>query len=177
MQDDVSDGVQWLIDNGIADPDKVAIYGASYGGYAALAGLTFTPDLYACGISYVGPSNLFTLLDNLPAYWEPEKEMMYETIGHPKQDSSLLCKVSPVFHVSSITAPLFIAQGANDVRVTKVESEQMVEALRSKGVDVVYMLKEDEGHGFRLEENRLEFYQALCGFLETYMPASPPDKP
>jgi dipeptidyl aminopeptidase/acylaminoacyl peptidase len=172
MQDDISDGVDWLVNKGIANPKKIAIYGASYGGYAALAGLTFTPDLYACGISYVGPSNLFTLLENLPAYWEPEKEMMYEMIGHPVEDSALLHAISPAFHANQIKAPLFIAQGANDVRVTEIESEQMVQALRNRGVDVVYMLKENEGHGFRLEENRLEFYKAFCGFLEDNIPAA-----
>lgn len=171
MQNDLSDGVQWLIDNGIADPDRIAIYGASYGGYAALAGLAFTPDIYACGIDYVGPSNLFTLLANLPAYWEPEREMMYEMIGDPIKDSSLLASVSPVLHAENIKAPLFIAQGANDPRVTELESQQMVDALRNRNINVVYMLKENEGHGFRLEENRLEFYKAMCGFLFMHMPA------
>jgi dipeptidyl aminopeptidase/acylaminoacyl peptidase len=171
MQNDLTEGVNWLVAKGIADPDRIAIYGASYGGYAALAGLTFTPNQYTCGISYVGPSNLFTLLENLPAYWQPEKEMMYEMIGNPVSDSALLHQVSPVFHADRINDPLFIAQGANDVRVTEMESRQMVDALRNKGVEVVYMLKENEGHGFRLEENRFEFYKALCGFLQLHMPA------
>lgn len=172
MQDDITDGVNWLIQQGIADPNRIAIYGSSYGGYAALAGLTFTPDLYACGIDYVGPSNLFTLLENLPAYWEPEKEMMYEMIGHPVKDSALLASISPVLHAENISAPLFIAQGANDPRVTVLESQQMVEALHNRNINVVYMLKENEGHGFRLEENRLEFYKAMCGFLATHIPAA-----
>jgi len=171
MQDDITDGVNWLIDNKVADPKRVAIYGASYGGYAALAGMTFTEDLYACGVSYVGPSNLFTLLENLPAYWEPEKEMMYEMIGHPVADSALLYDISPAFHADRIKSPLFIAQGANDVRVTTIEAEQMVSALEKNKVEVVYMLKENEGHGFRLEENKLEFYKALCGFLDEHIPS------
>lgn len=171
MQDDLTDGVNWLVQQGIADPERIAIYGSSYGGYAALAGLTFTPDLYACGIDYVGPSNLFTLLANLPAYWEPEKEMLYEMIGHPVKDSALLAEVSPVLHADKIVAPLFIAQGANDPRVTELESQQMVDALLNRNIHVVYMLKENEGHGFRLEENRLEFYKAMCGFLALHMPA------
>lgn len=176
MQKDLTEGVNWLVEKGIADPERIAIYGASYGGYAALAGLTFTPDQYACGISYVGPSNLFTLLENLPAYWQPEKEMIYEMIGNPVSDSALLHRVSPVFHADEINDPLFIAQGANDVRVTEIESRQMVDALRNKGVEVVYMLKENEGHGFRLEENKLDFYKALCGFLQLHMPADSPSK-
>lgn len=170
MQDDISDGVQWLIDSEIADPERIAIFGSSYGGYAALAGVTFTPDLYTCGIAYVGPSNLFTLLNNLPSYWEPEKEMLYEMIGHPVKDSLLLYNASPVFHAENIQVPLFIAQGGNDPRVNKIESEQMVDALRNNNVQVVYMLKENEGHGFKLEENRLEFYQAMIGFLQQHMP-------
>lgn len=169
MQHDITDGVNWLIDQGIADPKRIGIYGASYGGYAALAGLTFTPELYSCGVSYVGPSNLFTLLENLPAYWEPEKEMMYEMIGHPERDSALLRMISPAFHSERIRSPLFIAQGANDVRVTQIEAEQMVKALEANQVEVVYMLKDNEGHGFRLEENRLEFYRVLCGFLQEYL--------
>lgn len=169
MQNDISDGVEWLINEGIADPENIAIYGASYGGYAALAGATFTPDLYVCAIDYVGPSNLFTLLNNLPSYWEPEKEMMYEMIGDPKKDSLLLVAASPVFHVENITIPLFIAQGANDPRVNKTESEQMVDALRQRNIDVVYMLKTNEGHGFKLEENRLEFYKTMMGFLAANM--------
>lgn len=169
MQNDITDGVNWLIQNGIADKERIAIYGSSYGGYAALAGATFTPDLYACAIDYVGPSNLFMLLNNLPSYWEPEKEMMFEMIGHPVRDSILLHDVSPVFHAENITIPLFIAQGANDPRVNKQESDQLVDALRSRDVEVVYMLKENEGHGFRLEENRLEFYKAMMGFLEEHL--------
>ena len=169
MQNDITDGVNWLIQNQIADKDRIAIYGSSYGGYAALAGATFTPDLYTCAIDYVGPSNLFMLLNNLPSYWEPEKEMMFEMIGHPVRDSILLHDVSPVFHAENITIPLFIAQGANDPRVNKDESNQLVDALRNRNVEVVYMLKENEGHGFRLEENRLEFYKAMMGFLEEHL--------
>ena len=137
-----------------------------------MAGVTFTPDVYACGIAYVGPSNLFTLLNNLPSYWEPEKEMLFEMIGHPVADSVLLYNASPVFHTENIKVPLFIAQGGNDPRVRKEESEQMVDALRSRDQHVVYMLKENEGHGFKLEENRLEFYKAMMGFLAEQMPAT-----
>lgn len=165
MQNDLSDGVAWLIERGIADPQGIAIYGASYGGYAALAGLTFTSDLYACGVSYVGPSNLFTLLNSFPPYWELGRTQAYATIGDPVADKDLLKAVSPVFHAEQIKAPLFVAQGANDPRVKKAESDQIVEALRSRGVEVRYMVKENEGHGFRNEENQIEFYRALEAFL------------
>ncbi|MCL1941489.1 MAG: S9 family peptidase, partial [Synergistaceae bacterium] len=169
MQDDVSDGVKWLIKEGIADPERVAIYGGSYGGYAALAGMTFTPELYACGISYVGPSNIFTLLESIPPYWEPMREMQYETIGDPVKDKELLTQVSPLFHADRINAPLFVAQGANDPRVKKAESDQIVDAVRKHGKDVVYMVKDNEGHGFHNEENRFDFYREMEKFLAEHL--------
>lgn len=165
MQDDISDGVKWLIAEGIADPKRVAIYGGSYGGYATLAGLTFTPELYACGVDYVGVSNLFTFQNSIPPYWEPFKEMLYEMVGHPQKDSLLLRDASPVFHVDNIKSPLLVAQGLNDPRVNKNESDQMVEALKKKGIDVPYMVKDNEGHGFRNEENRFDFYGAMEQFF------------
>ena len=165
MQDDISDGVKWLIEQGIADPKRVGIYGGSYGGYATLAGLTFSPELYACGVDYVGVSNLFTFQASIPPYWEPFKEMIYEMVGHPQKDSLLLRDASPVFHVDNIKAPLLIAQGLNDPRVKKSESDQMVEALKKKGIDVPYMVKDNEGHGFRNEENRFDFYGAMEQFF------------
>ena len=169
MQDDVTDGVHWLINEGIADKDRIGIYGGSYGGYATLAGLTFTPELYACGVDYVGPSNIFTLLNSLPPYWELYRQMFYEMVGNPEDDKELLEEISPVFHVDKIKAPLFVAQGANDPRVKQAESDQIVEALQSKGIDVQYMLKENEGHGFHNEENRMEFYNAMIEFLNKHM--------
>ncbi len=169
MQDDITDGVYWLIDQGIADPDRIAIYGGSYGGYATLAGLAFTPDLYAAGVDYVGVSNLFTLLKTIPPYWEPQLDMFHEMMGHPIEDSLMMVQVSPVFHADSIKAPLFVAQGANDPRVNINESDQIVEALESRGVDVQYMVKEDEGHGFRNEENRFDFYRAMIEFLDEHL--------
>ena len=169
MQDDITDGVMWLIDEGIADPDRIAIYGASYGGYATLAGLTFTPDLYACGVDYVGVSNIFTLLETLPPYWELGRQMMYEMIGNPETEKDLLTAASPIFHVDSIKVPLFVAQGANDPRVKQAESDQIVEALSSRGVDVPYMLKENEGHGFSNEENKFDFYREMERFLTKHI--------
>lgn len=169
MQDDITDGVNWLIEKGIADAKKVAIYGASYGGYAVLAGLAFTPDLYACGIDYVGVSNIFTLLASIPPYWKPMLEMMYEQVGDPEKDKDLLERISPVFHSDKIKAPLFIAQGANDPRVNKAESDQMVEAMKKRGIEVQYMVKDDEGHGFYNEENRFDFYRAMEKFLSEHL--------
>jgi len=169
MQDDITDGVNWLISEGIADPDRVAIYGASYGGYATLAGLTFTPDLYACGVDYVGVSNLFTFIETIPPYWELYRQMFYEMVGHPEIDKQLLTEGSPALNVEKIKAPLFIAQGANDPRVKKSESDQMVEALKNQGVDVPYMVKENEGHGFHNEENKFDFYRAMTEFLDKHL--------
>ncbi|MBN2807028.1 MAG: S9 family peptidase [Prolixibacteraceae bacterium] len=172
MQDDITDGVNWLIEQGIADPKKVAIYGGSYGGYATLAGLAFTPDLYAAGVDYVGVSNLFTLLQTIPPYWEPMRDMFQEMMGHPVNDSLLLAQVSPVFHADKIMAPLFVAQGANDPRVNINESDQIVEALEARGIAVEYMVKDNEGHGFRNEENRFDFYRAMIAFLDKHLKES-----
>lgn len=165
MQDDITDGVKYLVEAGIADPDRIAINGASYGGYAALAGLAFTPDLYSCGIDYVGVSNLFTLLQTIPPYWEQEREMYYEMIGHPVKDSLYFVQVSPVFHADKIKVPLMVVQGARDPRVKKAESDQIVEALAARGITVDYIVKENEGHGFRNQENRVELYYAIEKFL------------
>lgn len=169
MQDDITDGVNWLIKEGIADPKRVGIYGGSYGGYATLAGLTFTPEIYAAGVDYVGVSNIFSWMNAIPPYWEPYREMIYEMVGHPQKDSLLLYQASPLFHVDKIKAPLLIAQGSNDPRVPKPESDQIVEALKNRGIDVPYMVKENEGHGFRNEENRFDFYGAMEQFFFKYL--------
>lgn len=169
MQDDITDGVHWIIQQGIADPKRIAIYGGSYGGYATLSGLTFTPDLYACGVDYVGVSNIFTFMKSIPPYWKPYLEMFYEMVGNPEKDSTLITEASPVFHVDKITAPLFIVQGRMDPRVNVNESDQMVEALKKRGIDVPYMVKDNEGHGFYNEENRFEFYEAMEKFLAKHL--------
>ena len=165
MQDDITDGTKWLIDKGIADSTRIAIYGGSYGGYATLMGLVKEPKMYAAGVDYVGVSNMFTFMKTIPPYWEPMLEMMYEMVGDVEKDSTMLREVSPVFHVDKIKAPLFIAQGANDPRVNVDESDQMVRAMKEKGIEVEYLVKKDEGHGFRNEENRFEFYRAMEKFL------------
>jgi dipeptidyl aminopeptidase/acylaminoacyl peptidase len=169
MQDDITDGVAWLIKEGIADPKRVGIYGGSYGGYATLAGVAFTPDLYAAAVDYVGVANLFTFMNSIPPYWAPYLKMMHEMVGDPEKDKGLLSATSPVFHADRIKTPLFVAQGANDPRVNKNESDQMVEALRKRGVEVQYMVKDNEGHGFHNEENQFDFYGAMEAFFSKYL--------
>lgn len=171
MQDDISEAVQWLINKGIADEKKIAIYGGSYGGYAALAGVTFTPGLYACGIDYVGVSNLFSFMNTIPPYWELYRKMLYEMVGNPedREDSLRMHATSPVFHTDKIKVPLLIAQGAKDPRVNKAESDQIVNALKSRNVAVEYILKDNEGHGFQNQENRFEFYGRMEKFLERHI--------
>lgn len=169
IQNDITDGAQWLIDQGIADPDRIGIYGSSFGGYTVLAGLAFTPDIYACGIDYVGPANIFTFLESIPPYWEPYRDILYEMIGNPETDKEMLRAVSPIFHVDKIKAAVLIAQGANDPRVKQEESDAMVAELKKHGVDVTYMLKENEGHGFKNEENRFDFYRTMESFLSRHL--------
>ena len=169
MQDDISDGVKWLVSQGIADPKRIAIYGGSYGGYAVLAGLTKTPELYAAGIDYVGVSNLFTFMRTIPPYWKPYLEMMYEMVGDPEKDKKLLGANSPALNADKIKAPLLVAQGAKDPRVNIEESNQIVQALTKHGIDVEYMVKENEGHGFSNEENRFSFYEAMEKFLRKHL--------
>lgn len=173
MQDDITDGVNWLIGEEIADEDRIAIYGGSYGGYATLEGLVKTPDLYAAGVDYVGVSNLFTFLQTIPPYWKPYLDMMYEMVGSPVTDSLLFVAASPALNAGKIKTPLLIAQGANDPRVNKAESDQMVEALKQRGITVEYLVKDNEGHGFRNEENRFDFYRAMEKFLAEHMKEVP----
>ncbi len=169
MQDDITDGVKWMIDQGIANPKKICIYGASYGGYATLAGLTYTPDLYACGVDYVGVSNLLTFLNTIPPYWKPFQEKQYEMVGHPVKDKAAMEAYSPALNADKIKAPLLVLQGAKDPRVNKAESDQMVEALKKRGVTVDYIVKDNEGHGFSNEENRFEAYEAMEKFFAKYL--------
>jgi len=164
---DVEDGLKYVIEQGWVDPEKVAIYGGSHGGYAVLRGLTKTPDLYTCGIDYVGVSNLYTFMESMPAYWKPYLEII-KAIWYDKdvkEEKKIMDEVSPAFHLDKITKPLFVVQGANDPRVNIDESDQIVSGLRAKGVNVPYMVKYDEGHGFGKEENRMDLYSAMMGFL------------
>ncbi|MBI2923545.1 MAG: S9 family peptidase [Planctomycetes bacterium] len=169
MQDDVSDGVKWLIERGVADARRVAIYGGSYGGYAALSGMTTTPELYACGIANCGPSNLLTFLKTIPPYWDLARSFFRKRVGDPDNEPEFLKSRSPLFRVDRIRAPLLVGQGANDPRVVRAESLQMVDALRAAGKEVEYIEFADEGHGFLRPENRLKFYAAAERFLARHL--------
>ena len=169
MQDDVTDGTKWLIEQEIADPARIAIYGASYGGYAVLEGLVKEPSLYAAGVDYVGVSNLLTFLDTIPPYWKPELDMMHAMIGDPEKDRTWLSDHSPALNANKIQKPLFVAQGANDPRVNINESNQIVSALRKRGITVEYMVKQNEGHGFHNQENQFDFYSAMEKFLDQHL--------
>ena len=169
MQDDITDGVLWLIEQGIADPERIGIFGASYGGYATLAGITSTPELYAAAISLVGVSNLFTWIETIPPHWESMREMFYDRVGHPERDYDRLRATSPIFHVDNIVTPLFIAHGANDVRVPLAETTQIVDALTQRGIDVEYMIFWDEGHGLAFEHNRIAFFTMMEAFFAEHL--------
>lgn len=165
VQDDITDGVEWLISEGIADPNRIGICGFSFGGYCALSGVVQHPGLYRCAVSYSGLTNLFTFLKDIPPYLEPIQQMIYNAVGHPEKDADYLRAVSPIFHTGDIKAPLLIAQGEKDPRVNVSETTQFVQKLRENGVAVNYIIKKDEGHRFRKEENRLHFYAELEKFL------------
>lgn len=169
MHDDLIDAVNWLVEKGISDRQKIAIMGGSYGGYATLVGLTFTPDVFACGVDIVGPSNLITLLQSIPPYWEPLKASMYHRIGNLETEEEFLKSRSPLFFIDRIKKPLLIGQGANDPRVKQAESDQIVEAMQKANLPVKYALYTDEGHGFARPENRLHFYAVAEEFLSTYL--------
>lgn len=169
MHDDLLDAVNWAVEQGIADPKRIAIYGGSYGGYAALVGAAFTPDVFCCSVDIVGPSNLITLINSIPPYWEPLKKLFTVRVGDPDTEPEFLEARSPLFKADQIECPLLIAQGANDPRVKQAESEQIVKALRDRGKEVEYILFEDEGHGFARPENRLKFYAAAEKFLAQHL--------
>ena len=169
MHDDLIDAVDYITGEGWADPERVAIYGGSYGGYAALVGAAFTPDVFCCAVDIVGPSNLKTLLETIPPYWTPMIAQLYRRVGNPETDADFLWSRSPLSRVRDIRIPLLIAQGANDPRVKQAESEQIVSALARAGIDHEYMLFPDEGHGFAKPENRLKFYAAAERFLARHL--------
>ncbi len=169
MQDDITDAARWLIDRGLADPSRIGIYGGSYGGFAVLSGLTKTPELFACGVDIVGPSNLLTFIRSIPPYWEPLKVLFARRVGDVETEEEFLRSRSPLFAVDRIRAPLLIVQGKNDPRVNREESLQIVDALRAAGKTVEYLEFEDEGHGFARPENRLAFYAAAERFLAKHL--------
>ncbi len=169
MHEDLIDGVNWLIKQNIASEDKIAIMGGSYGGYATLVGLTFTSDVFACGVDIVGPSNLITLMQSIPPYWEPIRANFYHRVGNLETEPDFLKARSPLFFVNQIEKPLLIGQGANDPRVKQAESEQIVEAMKQAGKPVEYVLYPDEGHGFARPENRMHFYAIAETFLAQHL--------
>ena len=169
MHTDLIDGKRWMVEQGYANPKKVGIFGGSYGGYATLVGLSFTPQEFCCGVDLVGPSNLITLGQTIPPYWAPFKVMWNKRVGNLETDYEFLASRSPLFKVDQIVKPLFIAQGANDPRVKQSESDQIVKALRKRGKRVDYMVFADEGHGFVRPENRLKFFERAEKFLHKYL--------
>ncbi len=169
MHDDLVDAVGWAVQQGYADPKRVAIFGGSYGGYAALVGVTFTPDLFRCAVDIVGPSNLITLIKNIPPYWTTMVATFHKRVGNPDTEEDFLKSRSPLFKVDRIQTPILIGQGANDPRVKQAESEQIVEAMKSKDIEYEYMLLPDEGHGFAKPENRLKFFAAAERFLAKHL--------
>jgi dipeptidyl aminopeptidase/acylaminoacyl peptidase len=169
MQHDLTDSVKWAIEQGIADKDKICIYGGSYGGYACLAGLTFTPDLYKCGVDIVGPSNIKTLLDSIPEYWAPLRNGMLRKIGDVDNEEEFNRRISPLYHVENIKAPLLIGHGANDPRVKQAEADQIAFSMQDKGIAVEYVLYPDEGHGFARPDNRIDFNGRAELFLAKHL--------
>jgi dipeptidyl aminopeptidase/acylaminoacyl peptidase len=167
MHNDLIDAMNWAVERGYADPKKVAIMGGSYGGYATLAGLTFTPETFACGVDIVGPSNLVTLLSTVPPYWESFRKQLIKRMGDPdtEEGRAWLKERSPLTHADKIVKPLLIGQGANDPRVKQAESDQIVAAMQAKNIPVTYVLFPDEGHGFARPENNIAFMAVTENFL------------
>jgi dipeptidyl aminopeptidase/acylaminoacyl peptidase len=171
MHDDLIDAVDWAVARGIADPKRVAIYGASYGGYAALVGVTFTPEKFACAVDLFGISNLMTLMNTIPPYWKSWQTIWKARMGDYTTEAGqrFLEERSPLNRVDRIVRPLLIAQGANDVRVKPSESEQIVAAMTQRGIPVTYVCYADEGHGFRRPENRRSFTAVVEAFLSRHL--------
>ena len=169
MHDDLVDAVQWVVEQGYADPERVAIYGGSYGGYAALVGATFTPDLFCCAVDICGPSNLKTLIETAPPYWVAVAKQFRLRAGDPDTEPDFVWSRSPLSKVDQIRIPMLIGQGANDPRVKQAESEQIVEAMQAKGIPHEYIVFPDEGHGFAKPENRLRFQAAAEKFLAQHL--------
>ena len=169
MHDDVTDGVHWLIKQGFIDENRIGIMGSSFGGFVALEGVTKNPNLYQCGISQSGITDILSFLETIPPTWTPFRAMLYEMIGDPIKDEEMLKAQSPFYNVDKIEAPLFIAHGLNDSKIKKADVDKFVKMLENNGVEVKYMLKENEGHGFKKEENRIEYYREVEAFLAKYL--------
>jgi dipeptidyl aminopeptidase/acylaminoacyl peptidase len=172
MHDDLVDAVDHVVEKGLADPKRIGIFGISYGGYASLVGATFTPDLFRCAVDMVGPSNLITLLESIPPYWEPIRAMFNRRVGNPETERDFLWSRSPLSRVDQIKAPILIGQGGNDPRVKQAESEQLVEAMKERGIDHEYLVFPDEGHVFTRPENNLKFFDRADKFLAKHLPVN-----
>jgi dipeptidyl aminopeptidase/acylaminoacyl peptidase len=171
-EDDMRDCIEaknWMVESGSVDPEGIAIAGSSYGGYITLAALTFAPEEFAAGVDIFGISNWVRTLESIPSWWENYREALYREMGDPEKDREYLRKISPLFHADNIVRPLMVLQGANDPRVLKVESDEIVEAAKKNGVDVEYLIFEDEGHGFMKKENQIEGYRAIMLFLDRHL--------
>ncbi len=176
-QDDLMDcvkGKEYLISTGFVDPERIGIIGGSYGGYMVLAALAFQPDAFDVGVDIFGVANWLRTLQSIPPWWTAFRDALYAELGNPETDEEYLRKISPLFHASNITKPLIVLQGANDPRVLKVESDEIVEAVRANGVPVEYVVFDDEGHGFTKKENRIEGYKAILDFLDKHLKREPP---
>ncbi|MDA3860567.1 MAG: S9 family peptidase [Melioribacteraceae bacterium] len=169
IQNDITDGTNWLIKQGIIDKNRIAIMGSSFGGFSVLEGVSKNPNLYQCGISQAGITDLFAFLETIPPTWSPFRAMLYEMIGNPVEDEKMIESQSPLFNVDKIKVPLFIAHGANDSKVKKTDVDLFIEKLNENGVKVKYLLKDNEGHGFKKEENRIEYYKEVESFLAKYL--------
>jgi dipeptidyl aminopeptidase/acylaminoacyl peptidase len=169
MHDDLIDAVEYVVGLGWADRERIAILGGSYGGYAALVGATFTPDVFRCAVDVVGPSSLKTLIESIPPYWAPMVAQFHERVGNPETEEDFLWSRSPLSKVDAIKIPILVAQGANDPRVKQAEAEQIVAAMKEKGIDHQYLLFPDEGHGFAKPENRLRYYSEAEKFLAKHL--------
>lgn len=169
MQNDLTDAVKWAIAQGYADPNRVCIYGGSYGGYATMAGMTFTPELYKCGVNYVGVVDIPLLFSSMPKYWEPQKDVMKFEIGDPETEKQLLYDASPINFVKNITSPIFIVQGGKDPRVVRKHAENLRSAMDKMDKPYQWLMRENEGHGFRKEENRLELYTRMGDFFAKHL--------
>lgn len=169
IQSDIADGVQWLIREGIADPGRIAIYGSSFGGYCAFMSAAKYPDLYKCAAGYVGITDLMNWISSIPSYWELERRIFHDAMGDPETEQEFIESCSPIRYADRYRAPLFVAHGANDPRISREGSDNFVNTLRERGLEVEYLLKEDEGHGFVKEENRFELYRRLEGFLARHV--------
>jgi len=169
MHTDLIDAVNWMVKQGWSDPKRVAIYGGSYGGYSALAGAAFTPDVFKCAVDIVGPSNIFTLLKTIPPYWKPMMSLFTSRVGDPEKDKELLRAASPLFSADKIHIPMLIGQGANDPRVNQAEADQIFTALEKNGQHAVYVIYSDEGHGFARPENRIDFNARAEKFLSEHL--------